>query len=161
MAEEALAAVAAADGATLDVSADGVMLTYVSAAGALAPYVGTRLAIEGSLSGLAIRTGQMQHSDDTRCDPRVDAQVCDRVGMGSMVGVPLVYAGEAVGVLKLSSRARHGLATADRSVVHRLADFISCIVETAARVDAEVGRLLRHGVAGDARGRRGSMALPR
>lgn len=143
VAEQALVAVPEADGATVEMSTDGETLTYVSAVGRLAPYVGTRLRAPGSLSGLALRTGEVQRSDDTETDPRVDAAACRRLGVASMVCVPLVYAGSAVGVLKISSSVRRGLAMADLTLVVQLADFISCVVGAAAHVDTEVRHLLR------------------
>lgn len=143
VAEQVLVAVPEADGATVEMSADAVTLTYVSAAGRLAPYVGTRLPASGSLSGLALRTGELQRSPDTESDPRVDAAACRRLGVASMVCVPLVYAGSPVGVLKISSSVRRGLAAADLTLVVQLADFLSCVVGAAAQVDTEVRDLLR------------------
>ena len=60
-----------------------------------------------SLSGLCIDTGQLLRCDDASTDPRVNAEVCLRVGAVSMICVPLQHPdGGTVGVLKLySSRA--------------------------------------------------------
>lgn len=53
------------------------------------------------LSGLAARTGELQHCDDASDDPRCDPEACRRLGIASMVAVPLFHDGRLVAVLKV------------------------------------------------------------
>ena len=78
-------------------------MVYAVTTGEAAPYLGTSSKMESSLSGLSVTEGRVLRSDDTGNDSRVDADACRQVNAGSMVCVPLVHRGEAVGVLKVYS----------------------------------------------------------
>ena len=82
-------------------------MVYAVTTGEATPYLGTRLALASSLSGLCVREGRVLRSDDTREDARVDAEACRRVNAGSMICVPLVHQGQTVGVLKVYSPEAH------------------------------------------------------
>jgi diguanylate cyclase (GGDEF)-like protein len=82
-------------------------MVYAVTTGEATPYLGTRLAIASSLSGMCVREGRVLRSDDTREDARVDAEACRRVNAGSMICVPLVHQGVTVGVLKVYSPEAH------------------------------------------------------
>ena len=102
-AERALA-LAGGDGAVVEL-VDGQELVYGAGAGAAGPFVGIRLRREGTLSGRCLDTRRVQISDDTENDPRVDGAACRRVGVRSMVVVPLLFDGSATGVLKVYAGA--------------------------------------------------------
>jgi diguanylate cyclase (GGDEF)-like protein len=88
--------------------AEGDDMVYTVTVGEATPYLGTRLKVASSLSGLCVREGKVLRCDDTGDDPRVDAWASRRVGARSMICVPLVHQGETVGVLKVySPEARH------------------------------------------------------
>src|SRR5260370_23540927 len=84
--DQALALITMAEGAVVEL-ADDDTLTYVCAAGNLASAEATRLGLQDSLSGLAVRTGQTLRCDDSETDGRVDRDACRRVGARSMVCV--------------------------------------------------------------------------
>jgi len=122
--DEALAAVPSADGAVVELLAAGV-LSCACAGGTLAEVVGTRLTLDGSLSGLAVRTATTLRCDDTRLDNRVDTQACLRVGAGSMVCVPLQRWTEIVGVLNLCAARPCAFGEDTVALLNGLATFIS------------------------------------
>src|SRR5438445_3229240 len=62
VADQTLELVAGADGVAVGLS-HGNEVTYICGAGRLRDAVGTTVALEGSLSGLVIRTGQLVRSD--------------------------------------------------------------------------------------------------
>jgi PAS domain S-box-containing protein len=95
-----------ADGAVVEL-VEGDELVYHAVAGTMEGYLGTRLPRDGTLSGLAVRTGETLHCVDTATDPRTDSALCRRLGIGSMVVVPLRHGGRDVGVLKVLSSATH------------------------------------------------------
>jgi signal transduction histidine kinase/response regulator RpfG family c-di-GMP phosphodiesterase len=94
-----------ADGAVIEL-AEGEWMVYRAASGTAASHVGVRVAIASSLTGQCVREGRLLRCDDSETDPRVDREACRRVGLRSMIVVPLRHAGHVVGVLKvLSGRA--------------------------------------------------------
>jgi PAS domain S-box-containing protein len=106
-----------ADAAVVEM-VEGEEMVYRAAAGTLADQVGLRLPLDGSLSGLAVRTGRLLRADDTETDPRVHREACRRLGIRSMLLLPLLNEGRGVGVLKVAhsvpgvfgGRAEHTLA---------------------------------------------------
>lgn len=93
---------AGADGAVIELAEDDWMV-YRAGSGTAAPHVGVRVAIASSLSGQCVREARLLRCDDSETDPRVDREACRRVGVRSMIVVPLRHAGQVVGVLKVLS----------------------------------------------------------
>src|SRR6266436_1480973 len=76
-------------------------LVYRVGNGIASRHVGLRLAIASSLSGQCMRLNEILRCDDTETDPRVDREACRKIGLRSMIVVPLHHNGRAVGVLKV------------------------------------------------------------
>ncbi|MCB1180198.1 MAG: response regulator [Leptospiraceae bacterium] len=91
-----------ADGAVVEI-AEGDEMVYYAASGKIKNSIGLRLNIHTSLSGLSVKTGQILYSRDTMNDSRVDSEACKRIGIYSMVCIPLIYKNSNIGVLKVSS----------------------------------------------------------
>jgi EAL domain-containing protein (putative c-di-GMP-specific phosphodiesterase class I) len=121
---QALALIPAGEIAVIEL-ADGDMLTCVCASGSLRYGVGTRLPLNGSLSGLALRTGATLACDDSAVDERVNKEACRGVDLVSMVCVPLRRGAEVVGVLKLSSSWAYAFDAHAVALLSSLAAFIS------------------------------------
>src|SRR5262249_28959438 len=68
--------------------AEGEEMVYAVTTGEATPYLGTRLRVDASLSGLCVREGRVLRSDDTADDPRVDAEATRRVNARSMLCAP-------------------------------------------------------------------------
>jgi diguanylate cyclase (GGDEF)-like protein len=100
-----------ADGAVLEV-AEGDDMVYRAAAGSGLPHLGLKLKQQGSLSGSCLAGGEPLRCDDTSVDARVDRAACERVGVVSMLCVPLIHHHHTLGVLKVLSR--HPAAFDDR-----------------------------------------------
>jgi diguanylate cyclase (GGDEF)-like protein len=85
---------------------EGDKMVYHAASGTGAPHVGLKLDVGNSFSGLCIRENAVLKCDDSETDARVDRMACRKVGLRSMIGVPLRHQGNAIGVLKvISSKA--------------------------------------------------------
>ena len=69
--------------------ADGDELVYRAASGTATQFLGLRMEAAKSLSGLCMDTGQLLRCDDASTDPRVNAELCLRLGAVSMICVPL------------------------------------------------------------------------
>jgi PAS domain S-box-containing protein len=85
---------------------EGDELVYQAGAGKGVEHLGFRLKAEGSFSGKSIVEEQTLRSDDTYVDPHVNVEACKKVGVRSMIVVPLRNNRKIIGVLKsYSSRA--------------------------------------------------------
>jgi diguanylate cyclase (GGDEF)-like protein len=99
---ERAATLCRAHGAALEL-AEGNEMVYRAAAGLAKAQLGLRLRRDGSLSGLCVDRNEILRCDDAETDPRVDREACRKVGLRSMLVVPLPHDGQAVGVLKIVS----------------------------------------------------------
>jgi hypothetical protein len=71
--------------------------------GAAVPDVGTPLYSSIGLSGLCLQTGEVQLSNDTNVDSRVDLKACKKLGIRSLLVLPLQANTAVLGVLELAS----------------------------------------------------------
>src|SRR5258708_3817759 len=72
-----------------------------AATGEHAPDLGIPLNTRDGLSGACLRTGQSQLCLDTETDPRVDAATSRRLGIRSMLVVPVLAGEDLWGVLEV------------------------------------------------------------
>jgi EAL domain-containing protein (putative c-di-GMP-specific phosphodiesterase class I) len=138
--DRTLELIAAADGVMVGL-ADHDGVTYVSGAGHRVSHLGTRVSLDGSLSGLAVRTGELQFAEDTERDPRVDIEACRALSVASLVCIPLTRHHETLGVLAVNAQHPMAFTAADVSTLTRLADFISVVIGSAcdlARVNDQL-----------------------
>lgn len=82
---------------------EGNMLRYAAIRDSRPEVKGMQLPLVGSLSGLAILSGNALICDDSETDSRVDLEACRRVGLRSMIVTPIPYRGANIGVLKFYS----------------------------------------------------------
>jgi putative methionine-R-sulfoxide reductase with GAF domain len=95
-----------------------------AASGPQAPGIGVRLDPRSGLSGACIQTRQLQHCKDTQTDTRVDAEVCKRLGVRSVVVLPLVDGDELFGIFEILSPFQNAFSQFDLDIVQTLADRI-------------------------------------
>lgn len=123
-------------------------IEFVSWAGVGTSPVGTRVDTYSSLSGLAIKTGQILRSDDTQIDSRVDAAACLRLAAISLVCVPLCQSNETYGVLVVNAPRTNAFTDAHVAILARLAEFVSVAVGSACDLDRASHELLNLGLYG-------------
>ena len=111
--------------------AEGDAMVYRAVWGAAAGLLGVKAARTGSLSGLCVELGVPLHCPDASTDPRVDRELCDRVGAGSMICVPLSHGAQAVGVLKVFSRERKAFDETHLAMLRLLATVIASSLASA------------------------------
>jgi PAS domain S-box-containing protein len=99
---ERLAGLIGANGSIVEL-VEGEDMVYRAANAPFAHYVGTRLKRATSLSGLCVEKAEVILCDETRTDPRVDGQACERIGIRSMVCAPLFHDDRPIGALKVFS----------------------------------------------------------
>lgn len=118
--------------------ADGDEMVYRVTTGEATPFLGVRLKMASSLSGLCVTEGRVLRSDDTSTDPRVDAEACQRVNARSMLCVPLVHQGETIGVLKVYSPEPSNFAETDVETLELLSGLVAAHLSHASLFAAEV-----------------------
>jgi hypothetical protein len=99
------------------------MVCY-AASGPQAPGIGVRLDPGNGLSGACIQTRQLQQCRDTQTDTRVDAEVCRRLGVRSVVVLPLVDGDELFGIFEILSPLPNAFSQFDLDILHTLVDRI-------------------------------------
>jgi EAL domain-containing protein (putative c-di-GMP-specific phosphodiesterase class I) len=120
---------------------DGDEMVYWSASGSATAHVGLRFAAASSLSGLCVRQARALQCDDSETDPRVYREGCRRVGLRSMVVVPLFSRGRAVGVLKVLSTYPGAYDAADVRTLELMATLVAATLDHAIEHAAVVAEL--------------------
>lgn len=96
-----------ADGAAIEL-VEGPDMAYRAASGMAKDFLGMRISRENSLSGLCVSEGQALNCMDAELDSRVNLAACRKIGLRSMIVVPLKHQNTTIGVLKaLSAHANH------------------------------------------------------
>lgn len=157
--EQCLTFVPHADGASLEMRRDAETLEYVAGAGTLASFVGLRLQVRSSLSGLAALTGEMQRCDDVESDPRVDVAAVHATRIASMLCVPLAHGLEGIAVLKISSQTPTAFTDEDLARVEQVAEFLAVTVRAVSDIAQVTSSMLEE--RGDAVGASSSLVTAR
>lgn len=114
---------------------DGEQLEYRAVAGTVSDYLGLRLDVATSLSGRCVSQKQIMYSEDTNCDPRVDAAACRKISARSMLVVPLFRGLDAIGVLKAVSAKPAAFDRIDEYALSLFAQFIGGVIARQAEAD--------------------------
>ena len=115
---------------------DGDEIVYRSGTASMRQWLGLRLPIANSLSGLCLTTGQTLVSFDCTDDPRVNADAARRVGVGSMIVAPLRSGGVIVGVLKVMAATPGHFDADDAGALELLAVPFATAIANAWRLEA-------------------------
>src|SRR5262245_20830879 len=91
-----------ATGAVVEL-AEGDDMVYRAGVGSAVGTRGIRLSRSTSLAGMCVASASTLRCDDSESDARVDREACRKVGLRSMIVVPLIHHSEAVGALKVFS----------------------------------------------------------
>lgn len=125
-----------AESAGIAMFEDGA-LVYVAMSGPAMRGLGTRVAVDTSLTGLAFTTRQTLHSPDTERDVRVDLAACRTSQTRSMIAVPLRSGHKSLGVLSASSTRPHAFEPEDIEILELFAGVIGAAIARAAEFEAK------------------------
>lgn len=125
-----------ANGAAIELAEENEMV-YRAATGMAASQLGLRLGRDGSLSGLCVRGGEILFCEDSEIDPRVDREACQRVGLRSMVLVPLKHGDMIVGVLKVMASTPSAFTEVDHRVLELMSDLVGAAMFHAGKYGTE------------------------
>jgi TonB family protein len=88
-----------------------------AATGLGAPDLGIPLNTREGLSGACLRTRQPQLCADTEADPRVDSVIARRLGIRSILIVPVLDQGDLIGVLEVFSSAPSAFSLREQNLL--------------------------------------------
>ena len=97
--------------------------------------------LRGSLSGTAVRLGEMQRTDDATTDPRIDRGILERDHMRSIVAVPLKAEGRVLGVLKVVAPEPSSFRDRDARALELLGGMMGSAVSHASAFEGRQSRL--------------------
>ncbi len=107
-------------------------------------HVGTeapRLKLSSSLSGLCVRTGELQRSDDTFSDSRIAHQAYRELGIRSLLVLPLKDEQRIHGVLKVVSPEPNAFTDRDAKALRLLGGLMGAALSHAAAFEGRQARL--------------------
>jgi len=122
VAERALS-ITGADGIAIALAENDAIVCRASA-GTIAPDHGARLDPHSGFSGACLRDGRIVRCDDTGDDPRVDVEACRRLGVRSLVAVPIAGTHGVMGLLEAFSTETYGFNDSDVRSLGLLAELI-------------------------------------
>jgi PAS domain S-box-containing protein len=101
----------------------------------------SRLKLSNSLSGICVQTGELQRSGDLKVDPRVGHDFYNRIGVRSLLVMPLKHEQQIVGVLKVVSHQPQAFTDRDAQALRLLGGLMGAALGHAAAFEARQARL--------------------
>ncbi len=124
-----------ADGCVVEML-QGDEMVYTAASGTAAPHIGLRLKAQTSFSGLSVRMNEILRCNDSETDDRVNREACRKVGLRSMVVVPLRHQNASIGVLKVMSGQLAAFDEESINTLEIMAGLLSAAISDAIATDA-------------------------
>jgi len=121
-----------ATGAAIVLARKGDMICRATN-GATAPELGSRLDTESGLSGLCVRSRRTERCDDVLTDPRVDVEASARLGIRSVMVMPLLRGDNLVGLFELFSPLPNAFGERDEKTLEVLARRVIANLEHAEK----------------------------
>ena len=115
-------------------------IVYRSASGLAEAQLGLRLPVANSLSGLVLTSRSAAVCTDSETDDRVNRAACRKVGLRSMVIVPLIAGDEAVAVMKLVWRDAREFNDGEVEIAQLLANMTAMLMQRATQEGPNVLR---------------------
>ena len=125
-----------AKGAIVELAEEGDMV-YRAVSNGANQFLGLRLKMGNSLSGLCIQQNTTLYCKDSENDARVDREACRRVGLRSMAVVPLIHCDEPIGVLKIYSEHVNAFKEADIHLLTLMSELIAAAMYHATKYGAQ------------------------
>jgi TonB family protein len=128
-----------ATGAAIALERNGEMVCRASS-GSTAPALGAHVDSASGLSGECIRTRRTQRCDDVLADLRVDVEASARLGVRSVMVMPLLREADLVGVFELFSSLPGAFGERDERTLEALAGRILNNLDLSSRERASQPR---------------------
>ncbi len=99
-------------------------IVCLASTGPSAPDIGVYLDPHSGLSGACVQTRHLQRCSDTLTDPRVDRQACQRLGVRSIIVLPLMEDNQLFGIVEILSSRPNAFEQNDLDILKALTDRI-------------------------------------
>src|SRR5713226_6667560 len=119
-----------ASGGALAFLTDGKMICRACAGEPALP-LGTAVDVKQGLSGECVRSGRMVACEDTETDPRVDREICQTLGIGSILAAPIFSDFRVVGLVEVFSPRPRAFTEIHETALDRLVEIVPT-AQTAA-----------------------------
>jgi TonB family protein len=129
---EAAQTITGANGTAIAIRHDNSVICQATA-GDMAPPLGTKLDMDSGISGRCLRMGVAMRCYDTYDDPRVDVNVCQRLGLRSLAVLP-VGRKPVIGILEAFSALPNDFGDADMKALEQLAELVIAAQRRAAEL---------------------------
>lgn len=117
---------------------DGQIYRWRARCGQPAPGIGGHIYTGSGISGQCLLSGEVQSCQDTWNDARVDAEVCQRLGLRSIVVAPIKRARRIDGILEAWSGQPAAFDGRSVDVLQELADLTSFAREKTLRLSTSL-----------------------
>jgi TonB family protein len=107
--------------------------------GEAAPDLGVRLDQHSNLAAACVQNREWQRCDDTETDPRVDAERCRRLGIRSILFIPILRAQELIGILEVLSPLPNAFTERETEVLCMFSQRVIDKLERTKEVQASGG----------------------
>lgn len=97
--------------------------------GSAAPGLGAVLNRHSGLSGQCATAGEALVCTDTDSDPRVNAAVCEALGVRSIAVLPIKKSGQVIGILEVLAREPEALGAATVAKLEPIAESIAAVAD--------------------------------
>ena len=129
-------ALTGASGAAIDLLEKNELVSRF-ATGIATRHVPVWLRIASDLARECFRTGEIFHCGDARSARRLDRAACRKVGLRSMIVVPLHHDGAAVGVLKVLSTEPRAFGGREERIAQLMAGLVGAALSGAALAESK------------------------
>ncbi|OJV65652.1 MAG: GGDEF domain-containing protein [Clostridiales bacterium 38-18] len=113
-------------------------LVYSAVSGGAEAFLGLRIPIGNSLSGQCIHLKMPLVSHDIEIDERVNKEACRKIGIRSMIVLPLIFKGSVVGILKVFSGEVDHYKEEDSKILELMTGLIAAAMYTAMQTEDSV-----------------------
>jgi signal transduction histidine kinase len=120
---------------------NGETLVLKAGAGELGSSEAGAVPIESTLAGLCFRSGEPVFSDDVEADPRADQTLRLATQARSLLCVPMMSRGLAIGVLSIANLAERPFDDADSEMLSLLADHAATAVVNGRLFEQAQGQI--------------------
>jgi GAF domain-containing protein/PilZ domain-containing protein len=127
---------------------DGANMICRARSGVTAPPLGAQLQTSSSFSGECLRTGEMLHCKNVETDKRVDLETCRRLGIESILVMPLYRQKAIIGLFEVFAAQPNAFTEHDIKALQRFAAMMeSAMTGTLNWADSQewANRLRDHG----------------
>jgi putative methionine-R-sulfoxide reductase with GAF domain len=127
-----------ASGAALAFLTDDKMICRASVGEPALP-LGTAVDVKQGITGECVRAGRMVACEDVETDSRVDREICQVLGIGSILATPIVADFKVVGLLEVFSPLPHAFTHVHETALDRLVELVPKAASPALPAPNPVG----------------------